>query len=403
MSIALMDRQLELEIPILERDYTKDISQEINRFKEDLPYKWHPFTKRNWGHPLHSLCSYQGKLKPAIAHFLVKNFTSKNDVVLDPFCGVGTIPYEACLQGRVGIGVDINPVAYHNTLAKVSPIEPEGIEKVLCELQDFMDKCNITDEEVEKSNISNINGSLKDYYEKNTFIEILKARKFFLEKTQIRTSSSDSFVIACMLHILHGNRPYALSRRSHGITPFSPKGDFVYKPVLNHLRQKIELMLRQPVFNGFIHGYAYKNSVFNLPSFDKPIDCLITSPPFLHSTRFYTSNWIRFWFCGWENEDFKNGTKSEFLEIKQAKDISIYRDVFSSLRQVIKDNGLCIFHLGVVKDRDMGIEISPFAKEAGFEILDLVYEDVRYCESHGISDQGSTNKHQFLFLRKQEK
>src|SRR5260370_36827678 len=30
---------------------------------EKLPYKTEPYNSRNWGHPLHSLCSYQGKLK----------------------------------------------------------------------------------------------------------------------------------------------------------------------------------------------------------------------------------------------------------------------------------------------------------------------------------------------------
>jgi len=38
------------------------------QFKEKLPHQQNPFTKRNWGHPRHSLCSYPGKLKPAIAH-----------------------------------------------------------------------------------------------------------------------------------------------------------------------------------------------------------------------------------------------------------------------------------------------------------------------------------------------
>ena len=38
-------------------------------FKSDLPHQKQPYSKRNWGHPLHSLCSYEGKMKPSLAHF----------------------------------------------------------------------------------------------------------------------------------------------------------------------------------------------------------------------------------------------------------------------------------------------------------------------------------------------
>ena len=39
---------------------------------QELPYCREPYSKKNWGNPNHSLCSYQGKLKPAIANFLVQ-------------------------------------------------------------------------------------------------------------------------------------------------------------------------------------------------------------------------------------------------------------------------------------------------------------------------------------------
>jgi DNA modification methylase len=84
---------------------------EAESFIHNMPYHKEPYCGRNWGHPWHSLCSYHGKLKPAIAHFMVEQFTEIGDIVLDPLCGVGTIPFEACLQGRVGIGNDLSEMA----------------------------------------------------------------------------------------------------------------------------------------------------------------------------------------------------------------------------------------------------------------------------------------------------
>ena len=50
-----------------------------------------------------------------------------------PFCGKGTIPVEACLQGRNGFGVDISPEAFAATLdAEVYACTPrEGEEYVV--------------------------------------------------------------------------------------------------------------------------------------------------------------------------------------------------------------------------------------------------------------------------------
>ena len=87
---------------------------------EKLPFKSPPFDGRNWGSPLHSLCSYQGKLKPAIAHFLVTQFTKPGETVLDPLSGAGTIPLEALLNGRRALANDLQELGFILSSAKVN-------------------------------------------------------------------------------------------------------------------------------------------------------------------------------------------------------------------------------------------------------------------------------------------
>ena len=87
------------------------------------------------------------------------------------------------------------------------------------------------------------------------------------------------------------------------------------------------------------------------------------------------------------------------MEEMQAKSMSVYNEVFRRFSQFLKPGGLCILHLGVVGGRDMAVELEPFAQEAGFEVLELLYEDVVSCEKHGVRDQGSTRKHEYLFLK----
>ena len=90
------------------------IIKEIKKTKwKNIPYK-----KQNWGNWFHSISPYVGRIKPAFAHWLIKDSTIESDLILDPFCGVGTVLLEADLLGRKSIGVDLNPYAIRIAKAK---------------------------------------------------------------------------------------------------------------------------------------------------------------------------------------------------------------------------------------------------------------------------------------------
>lgn len=354
-----------------------------------LTYKTRPFASRNWGHPWHSLISYPSKLKPAIAHFLVKLFSCQDDVVLDPFSGVGTIPFEAGLQQRNGWGSDLSPLAFHATRAKVEQISSNRIEELLLKLEQF-----ILDSEHE-SDCTPVEPEIIQYYHPRTLSEILAARRFFQNLNSRNPEAS--FLLTCMLHILHGNRPYALSRRSHNIMPWSPKGEFVYKSVLASLADKTQRMLSFVPRNGFKPGFAFQDNAAKLGVKDESIDVILTSPPFHSSRDFLRMNRIRLWFCGW-SYNHQQMVRENFLE--HQKDLGVYSEIFREFNRVLKPQSAAVLHLGVVGAVDMATNITPFARKAGFDHIATVYEDTSRLENHGIRDLGATHKHQFLVLRK---
>ena len=85
-----------------------------------LAAEWHD-QRRGWPHALHATCTYLGSLPPAIAHDLVARWSRPGDVVLDPFCGRGSVPLQACLERRIGVGIDRNPLAAVLTGAAIDP------------------------------------------------------------------------------------------------------------------------------------------------------------------------------------------------------------------------------------------------------------------------------------------
>ena len=77
--------------------------------------------QRLWGHSLHPMCSYLASFPAALTHAFIARYSRPGDVVLDPFSGRGTTPLQACAEGRIGVGNDLNPFAHLLTAAKVEP------------------------------------------------------------------------------------------------------------------------------------------------------------------------------------------------------------------------------------------------------------------------------------------
>lgn len=387
----------------LKKELSIDTSfyEDAINFVNDLPYRKTPYSGRNWGHPLHSLCSYHGKLKPAIAHFMVSTFTKKGDVVLDPLCGVGTIPLEACLQGRIGIGNDLSELAYSVTKAKIEKTNLEDCMVVLKELETFIadnKDVSLIHEDVKKYSEFGFNGKLPSYFHPDTFIEILCARRFFIPKIR-NFSPSESMVFSCLLHVLHGNRPYALSRNSHPLTPYAPTGEFVYKNVITHILNKLKLVFSRDSIIARPEGVAILGDYKELNMKNAFADAIICSPPFADSIRFYMQNWMRLWLCGWELADYKTADEL-FLDQKQKTNFDVYTSFFEMCFRVLKPRGKVILHLGKTAKIDMAEELSKRASPYFKEIY-RGCENVQSVEKHGIKDKGATLEHQFLFLLKQ--
>jgi DNA modification methylase len=375
----------------------KMLATNYQTFKETLPYRETPYSSRSWGHGLHNLCSYQGKLKPAIAHFLVKLFSTEGMRILDPLCGVGTVPLEACLQGRIGIGNDLSLLAYVNTFAKVCRPDHKIIHEELHKLNQYIKNHLVSRNEVLDLQFG-YNQNITEYYHEDTLREIITARNYF--KNNAVHDCEKALLISALMHVLHGNRPYALSRRSHNVTPLAPTGPFEYKALIEKTANKIKKVLGLIYPVNYVSGRAINDDYRNLFRHieEKSIDLIITSPPFFDSTRFYMSNWIRMWFCGWDKDDF-NRRKEDFLETQQVKSMDVYKQFFQICKVLLKDTGVIILHLGLSKKHDMGRTLSEIANKE-FIVWGLFDENVSHCEKYGIKDQGATRAHQFLFLTK---
>lgn len=372
--------------------------EDAQSFCTENPYRRLPYSKRNWGGTLHSLCSYQGKLKPSIAHFLVDRFTQPGQVVLDPMAGIGTIPLEARRLGRVGLANDLSPLAYIVSSAKLEKVNRDEVAECLIKLRRVVQSASsLVDTDFNGEVNWGLNKTIADYFHPMTLREIVLARRYFSSQSDLRTPS-ENLVLTSLLHILHGNRPYALSRTSHPITPFAPSGDFEYRPLIERLEKRVSKAYEaiSELGRDSFYGVATLGDFRQLEY--ENVDAIITSPPFTDSLRFWSSNWMRLWFAGWDEPAFRS-EPSKFLESQQKTSFEPYRDLFELCARSLKPGGKLILHLGETSRGSMADHIIPLLTPH-FEVVHLGREGVEDTETHGLTAKGATTAHIYLFARK---
>lgn len=359
--------------------------RELSKF----PYLQHPYRSRNWGSKFHFLISYQSKLKPSIAYYLSRLFSKREDLIFEPFSGAGTIPFELGKVGRKTVSLDINEIAFFATYAKMNPIQYDVVLRQIDSLNNHLRNHSVPEDLEDYPD-----DYIRKFYHEKTLDEILLAIDFFRHHKSMKYS----LIKTSILHILHGNRPYALSRRSHNVTPYAPRGEFVYRSLIKSLREKIDRIFQEGWTNGFQSGKVLLDSILRFNKYTNHFDAIITSPPFTNSTRFLYNNRIRLWFLGQSyHEQMKRA--NDFIDNNE---INIFDKVLSQFNRVLRQNSICVMHLGVVKELNMAEKISDMASKKGFSTISIINEDVSNHEKFGIRDQGATHTHQFLILKKED-
>lgn len=82
----------------------------------------------------------------------IKNFSQPGDIVLDPFGGSGVTAIEALMNKRVGINIDLNPMAVFIVQSLIAPVKQTELAKAFEEVKEAYIKNEPTsDEEIKKA------------------------------------------------------------------------------------------------------------------------------------------------------------------------------------------------------------------------------------------------------------
>jgi DNA modification methylase len=243
---------------------------------------------------VHQLSPYVGKMKSAMARALIEEFSQEGEVVLDPFCGSGVVPYEALLAGRHAIGNDLNPYAYALTKGKLSApaTHADATARALEALSEAAE---------EAISLNEIPDWVKAFFHPKTLEEAVALAGVLRRR-------GEYFLLACLLGILHHVRPGFLSYPASHLVPYLrinkyPREAYPdmyrYRPIRPRLLAKIARAYRRSEsVNPNLLRVVLRENAMSLSRESDSVDAIISSPPYYGALDYGRDNRLRLWFLG---------------------------------------------------------------------------------------------------------
>jgi len=286
---------------------------------------------------LHQLSPYIGKIKSSIAADLVSDYSRKGDWIVDPFAGAGTIPLEAAMAGRRVFAADISPYARILSTAKLSP--PRSLKIALSEADSLLR----TAQELPKPDLRGVPGWIRRFFHPDTLRETLQF-------AAVCRDPGREFFMACLLGILHHQRPGFLSYPSSHLVPYLrdkkyPREAFpemyAYRELRPRLMAKITRSFKrieQPL-RAIAEFQQCPVQELEMP---RRFDALITSPPYMNALDYGRDNRLRLWFI-----DSTFGAQVDNAVTKRRKAFTNAIESLAGKVEVgLKHSGYCVFVVG---------------------------------------------------------
>jgi hypothetical protein len=256
---------------------------------------------------------YYAMFPAEFADQVVAKYTKHGDTVLDPFAGRGTAVFSAAAQGRLGVGVEINPVGWVYCRAKLAPSEKGMVVDRFTELGRMAD------------NYRDAAKILPPFFH-HCFTR--KVRRFLLaarEELDWKRSQVDCTAMALLLVNMHGKREASLSNQLRQTKSMSPDYAIAWWKERDLMPPDVDpvAFMKKKLDWRYAKGRPARtdsriylgDSVQRLPDVGRrmvksgirPARLLLTSPPYYAITNYHYDQWLRLWLLGGHPNALRSG------------------------------------------------------------------------------------------------
>jgi DNA modification methylase len=303
------------------------------------------------GYATHGLFPYRGKFHPQLIKAILNIIRVKRDeTVLDPMAGSGTVCIEAAINGIHSIGIDVSPFCSLMTRAKTQALKVE-----IDDLKALL-----------RESVEEIKAIKEKGYQSGLFAVEPQSKRSFL-KTEEQAKYRE-IVLLCHLDAM-GYAARRVNKTGNQLFPVIVDRYLAAIEQFQIVREELGLKLGNVDVRT---GDAHK---LDIP--DNSIDAIITSPPYSFAIDYAENDRSQLEYLGYNIEELKTrmigliGGKSVQSRVKEYfKDM---RTVFFEMARVLRSGHCCVVVIGSNEIQTGGIrhevEFAKFGEEVGFKLF----------------------------------
>lgn len=203
---------------------------------------------------------WRGQFSPELIEYLIDIFCVNDYVFFDPFCGSGTVLFEAIQKGKSVFGTEVNPAAWHlASLSTFNTLPPTDKKQVIHELNDGLSQLSL-----QVGFFRNINVS--QFLSERIYAENLHP---FLKR---------AFAASILLGMGNGN-------------------DLTFSSISKGIAGVLNLLDEIDNYAGF--SECYLSDARQTPLSNESVDVIITSPPYINVFNYHQNYRAAVEVLGW--------------------------------------------------------------------------------------------------------
>lgn len=386
---------------------------DISTIPIDYSWAFADKTIKDTSYITHGYYTYPAKFIPQLAARLIKEHSNENDIVIDPFMGSGTTVVEAIVNNRIGIGTDINNIAYLLARVKTTPIKTAELLQEFSKIEfDLQNRLNGEYDSFLKKSLKVVPHNERiDYWflpQQKEKLSIIFARILEVKNNDIR-----NFFLVAFAQILKSCSIWL----QKSVKPTRDQNKKNYEPLTLFLNQSKKMIKRHFEFDKMLNPKIKQNidkyrvvqcgDSRNLPCEKNKATLIVTSPPYVTSYEYADLHQLPSLWFGYLSElaefrkkfigsaykdrekiDLKSSLAEEIVlqlgENKKGREVKNYfadmLETFIEMKRVLKKGGRACIVIGNTEFNGVKILNAEVFQEQfeniGFKTYDVIHREI---------------------------
>ncbi|TFG26756.1 hypothetical protein EU528_13875 [Candidatus Thorarchaeota archaeon] len=281
----------------------------------------------------HGIHKFPAKFFPELPRYLIRKYSQPGEYVIDPMCGSGTTILEAMLNKRIGIGIDIDPIAQLITKVKTTPIASEPLETA----------SKILEMQIEKlDNSAEYNPIIPDFPYRDNWFRSFVLRELGIIRDGILSIKEQTHIsqvddIVDFFHVIMSSIIRDASNADPHCTRTVLRKKVRKKILPGETLRKFSQRLAQQInemkqFSNILDDFTYFH--VHLPGgtalatelLDDSIDLAVTSPPYINAVDYPRTHQLEMYWLGLLGDGPLSKVKRKYIGTE-----TVYKDEYRDL------------------------------------------------------------------------